>query len=203
MYSRPFAHHRSTAVAALFLAACHLGTSIAEAASTNLALRPPSVPLVACDPYFSIWSPADKLTDADTVHWTGKPNRLGSLIRVDDKTYRVIGSAPENLPALEQKSVVVLPTRTIYKFEGGGIALQLTFMTAALPEDIAILSRPVTYVTYDLRATDGCSHAVKLYFDASAELTVNTSREAVREETVPGELATVRAGSVDQSVLGK
>src|SRR5215472_17413128 len=113
----------------LLLVLSSLALSTAINAQT---LRPPSVPLVACDPYFSIWSPADRLTDADTVHWTGKPHRIRSLIRIDGQGFRLMGKAPEAVSPLPQISLDVLPSRTIYSFEGAGVRLTLTFMTPAL-----------------------------------------------------------------------
>ena len=127
-------------------------------------LRPPAVPLVACDPYFSIWSPADKLTDADTVHWTGTPHRLTSLVRIDGKAFRLMGKEPSSVPALPQANLEVLPTRTIYTFEGEGVRLTLTFMTPALPDDLDMLSRPVTYLTWDAKPTDDKKHSIAVSY---------------------------------------
>ncbi len=55
-------------------------------------LRLPSVPLVVSDPYFSIWSPYDVLTDGSPAHWTGNDKPLEGLLRVDGKTYRFMGA---------------------------------------------------------------------------------------------------------------
>ncbi len=167
-------------------------------------LVPPAAPLVACDPYFSIWSPADKLTDADTVHWTGKPHRLTSLVRIDGKPFRVMGTTPATVPALPQTDLEVTPTRTIYTFAGAGVKVTLTFMTPALPDDLMIYSRPVTYVTWDAQTTDGKTHKVESYFDASAELTVNTGQqEVVHSQKQIGDLEALQIGSKDQPVLAK
>ncbi|MCI5450621.1 DUF4965 domain-containing protein [bacterium] len=63
----------------------------------NTDLRLPSVPLVVNDPYFSIWSPYDKLTDGTTRHWTNDEKPLLGLLRVDGTTYRFMGAQQEFL----------------------------------------------------------------------------------------------------------
>jgi hypothetical protein len=198
---------RSVCCASLVSAALSLGIEPASAQTGSIPpLRPPAVPLVTHDPYFSIWSPADKLTDADTVHWTGKPHRLTSLVRIDGKAFRVMGKEPADVPALPQMNLEVLPTRTIYTFEGEGVRLTLTFMTPALPDDLEVLARPVTYLRWNVEAMDGKTHAVLVYFNALAEIAVNTHDQDIGcgpWTTFTAGLETYRIGATDQQVLGK
>lgn len=166
--------------------------------------RPPAYPLVACDPYFSIWSRGETIVDADTTHWTGKPQRLMSVVRVDGQLYRLLGDMPEEMPALAQESFSVLPTRSIFTMTGAGISIELTFTTPAIPYDIDLLSRPITYVDFRIQSADGKPHDVQVLFAASGELAVDTPDQQVTGEAVNLPGATVeRVGSVDQHVLGR
>lgn len=190
--------------ALLAAAARKLYTPPARRAQQGDTLVPPATPLVVCDPYFSVWSPADELAGADTTHWTGKPHRLASLLRIDGQPYRLMGASPRTVPALPQTGLTVLPTRTIYTFEGAGVALTLTFTTPALPYDIDLLSRLVTYLTYKVWSMDRREHAVQIFFDACGELAVNEPKQEVvgGGESCAG-LSVVKLGSKDQPVLAK
>ncbi|HLH04406.1 MAG TPA: DUF4965 domain-containing protein [Bryobacteraceae bacterium] len=166
--------------------------------------RPPAVPLVTHDPYFSIWSMADQINSQPTKHWTGTTQSIASLARIDGKLYRITGTDPHGTPVLEQNHLQVLPTHTIYDFEGAGIALTLTFFTPALPDNLDVLSRPVTYVSWNIRSTDGGGHKVEIYLDASAQIAVNTMQERVAWSRYQlGELQILRLGTQQQPILQK
>src|ERR1700740_503357 len=91
------------------------------------SFRAPSVPLVTFDPYLSIWSGADHLADQPTEHWTKHPHSLTSIVRVDGRAYRLMGSEPAAAPALRQTGLEVTATRSIYDFENSKIHVTLTF----------------------------------------------------------------------------
>ncbi len=168
------------------------------------AIIPPATPLVACDPYFSIWSMADRLNQDVTRHWTGREQALGSLVRIDGKAFRIMGAEPSGIPALEQTDLKVLPTQTVYTFRGAGVEVKLTFLTPALPENLEVLSRPVTYLTWECKSIDGKPHQATVYFDSAAELTVNQpSQQVTWAQENLGDLAMLKVGSKDQVILGK
>ena len=169
------------------------------------SLRPPSVPLVVHDPYFSIWSPADRLTDTATTHWTGKPMPMTALLRLDGvDCYRLMGSEPDDVPALPQTGVQVTPLSTICRFANDRIGVELTFFTPALPARLDVLSRPLTYLRWSVTSRDGARHDVALYFDVSGLVAVDHPGQQVQPADVarPG-LSVASLGSVEQPVLQK
>jgi hypothetical protein len=145
---------------------------------------------------------ADHLTDINTRHWTGVDQPLAGLVRIDNVAYRYMGGDPRPLPVMKQASLQVTPLHTIYTFEAAGVRLQVTFFTAALPNDLDVLSRPVDYLSWQISSTDGQSHAVDLLLDASPVLAVDSDDEPVTwgRSVMPG-MHVLRVGSRDQRVL--
>ena len=187
--------HRLVAASALLPTAFLLGL-------TAFAERPPAVPLIAHDPYFSVWSMADKLTDQNTKHWTGKQQPISGLARIDGKTWRFMGDDPREIPAMTQTSLQVTPTHTNYSFEAAGVTLTVSFFSPSFPKDLDVLSRPVTYLT--LGATGQGDHDVSILIDVDPVIAVNNPDEAVTwGRSAPGGLTVLNAGSRDQHVLDR
>jgi len=78
-------------------------------------IRPPAVPLVVHDPYFSIWSMADDLAAKNTSHWSGADEPIIGLLRIDGKVFRFIGAQPRGaaINAMPQVIRQVTPTSTM------------------------------------------------------------------------------------------
>jgi len=164
--------------------------------------RPPAVPLVTHDPYFSIWSMSDDLNVAPTRHWTGKVQRLTGLVRIDGNVFRWMGDFPSDVAALPQTGLNLTPTRTVYQFAGQGVSLEVNFLSPLLPSDPDVMSRPVTYITMTARSQDAAPHSVQLLFAADASLAVDSGTQEVAWSRSRLKTMTVlRASDFEQPVL--
>lgn len=111
----------------------------------RMNLRAPAVPLITVDPYFSVWSMADHLAGDTTRHWTGKPNTLLGTVSIDGQSYGFMG-AQENLPALSQTQISITALKTTYIFRQDMVELTATFLSPQLPDQLEIMSQPVSYL---------------------------------------------------------
>lgn len=148
--------------------------------------RAPAFPLITVDPYFNVWSFSDKLYGDTPRHWTGQRQFLTGVVTVDGTNYRFMGNVnPDNSryftepEVIEQQSVEVLPMTTRYVFANDSISLEVDFMTPLILDDLMLMSRPVSYISYRIRSVDGNKHTVRMYIDVSTEMCVNTPDQTV------------------------
>lgn len=104
----------------------------------------------------------------------------------------------------EQRSSRVNALQTVYTFACGPVDLELKFTSPLLPGNLDLVSRPVTYISYKVRTTDGKPHDVSIYLAASTAIAVNDiAQEVQAEKFVAGQLSVLKAGTVEQPVLQK
>lgn len=141
--------------------------------------RPPAIPLVTHDPYFSVWSFGDKLTSDWTKHWTGKNQGMCGMVRVDGKAYRWLSPGLRDLPEVTQNWVQTRARSTVVSFTAGGVNALVTFSSPTDILDENALAAPYTAIAFAVESGDGKDHKVEWYFDVSGELVVDKDDQEV------------------------
>ena len=169
-----------------------------------MKLRAPAYPLINVDPYFTVWSMADRLHDVPVKHWTGSDNTLIGVCSVDGEEKLFMGVC-EGRSKMEQVSVDVTALSTTYVFTDGKIHLTVRFTTPLLPDDLTVLTRPVGYIALSYKSVDGQDHTVTASVLASEEFVMNKRGDDTTERevlTVAG-MPTVKMGKTNQTPLNR
>lgn len=144
-----------------------------------MKMRPPAIPLITSDPFFSVWSESDDLNASDTVHWTGRTVALRCTVKVGDREYGVMGRN-DGIPAARQICFDMDAFSSYYTFDCGGVTVRLTFTSPVIPDDLYLVSRPVSYL-YISADADGVrakvSASEQICLDLAGEYPVKVSCE--------------------------
>jgi len=103
-----------------------------------------------------------------------------------------------------QKDVTITATQTTYQFICGPADLVVTFTSPLLMNDLSLLSRPVSYISFKVQSNDNQQHDALLYFGASTDIAVNDMVEEVTTSAYTSNgLSILKAGTKEQPVLKK
>lgn len=165
-----------------------------------MKMRPPSIPLINIDPYFSIWS-QDQINTRYPVHWTGSRNAIRGTVTVDGQRYRFLGRSNE--PVIPQVSLDVDALSTRVVFANEQIRLTAQFTSPTMADNLYYASRPVAYLKLHWESLDGQDHKVTAKVSCSEELVLNKAGEgrAWSENANISGATAVRMGNGKQNVL--
>lgn len=163
----------------------------ASGTSSFTPIKPPSLPLAVKGPYINAWLPVGNylastppnrvgnggyLAGQEPSFWTSSYGATGDyrlgwhgLIRVDNTTYQWMGDAfGRTIRAgknAQQLSAEFTSTRTIFRFEAGGVRFNVTFLTPVWPDDLVRQSIPLSYLHFELDPVTSEGRSVQLYTD--------------------------------------
>ena len=169
-----------------------------------MKLRPPSVPIITVDPYFSIWSPNETINVKPTVHWTGSGQSIVSGLVIDGKRYNFLGYDRDTFK-LKQTAMDCDALSTEATFEGAGVRAKVSFTSPLLINELDVMTRPVSYMSVSYESTDAKAHSVELVVnvDDTVCLDKKKQKEPAAEEIKIGELSGMKLGAVEQEPLNR
>jgi len=168
-----------------------------------MKMRPPAIPLITVDPYFSIWSFTDELYASPTCLWTGQPNTIRGVLQIDGTDYCFM-SGIEGMPTMRQVSLEVDALSTTYVFATEQVEMTVVFTTPVLMDDLYLLTRPVSYMHIKCRYLDNQKHTCIVRVSVSSEVCVADGQPVDAEQDVLGEcIHAVRLGAQEQKVLNR
>jgi hypothetical protein len=118
--------------------------------------------------------------------------------------YEKPNPAQQGIIAATQTNVKLNATQTSFTFDCGAIDLGVSFTSPLLMDDLDLLARPVSYVSFSVKSKDGKKHDAQVYFGASTDLAVNTAfQEVTTTKYQSGNLSILKAGTKEQPLLQK
>ena len=141
----------------------------------------PCYPIFVKDPFFSLWAKSEVLTDQNIVFWHGEEKPIYCFLKKGEKTLCFMGKQ-DRYPNMEQVDFGVSAFETSFVFKGDGVKLKVSFLSPLLPDDLQILSCPISYAHYEIECMG--DEECEVLFVVDERICFNTVGEETKSEPI-------------------